>query len=109
VDGLNKIPWWAWLIVAALLSLATAHLPYGYYTFLRIVVFRFAAIVAFVGWEVGAASRRWSLVFIAIAILFNPLVPIYLHQATWFYFDLIAALLIFAHLLSKRVSWKKPD
>jgi Family of unknown function (DUF6804) len=107
VEGVNRIPWWIWLILAMLLSLATARLPYGYYTFLRITVCAFTALIAFAGWGDGTISRTWSIAFIAIAILFNPLIPIHLKRTTWFYVDLIAACVILAHLLFMRVGVTK--
>jgi hypothetical protein len=38
-----------------------------------------------------------------LAVLFNPLIPIYLSRGTWFYFDLLAAALFAAHLLFVRI------
>ena len=34
-----------------------------------------------------------------IAILFNPIIPIYLKRQTWFWIDLAAAAAILAHML----------
>ena len=107
MDGIHSIPWWTWLILTVLLSLATAHMPYGYHTFLRIIVCGFAVVIAAAGWEGGTASRKWSVAFIAMAIQFNPLIPIYLKRTTWIYFDLIAACVIVAHLLFMRVGMKE--
>lgn len=107
MSGVNRIPWWVWLIPAALLIMATARLPYGYYTFLRIVVCGFAALIAFYSWEDNTHSRIWSAVFAGMAILFNPLVPIYLSRADWFYLDIGAAIVIVAHLLAVRVTSKR--
>ena len=109
MEGINRIPLSIWLITATLLSVATAQLPYGYYTVLRIAICAFAGSVAVVGWDERNISRVWSIVFIGIAIMFNPIMPIYMKRTTWFYFDLIAAFLIFVHLFSMRLDWKKSD
>lgn len=106
--GINQIPWWVWLIPAALLIIATARLPYGYYTFLRIVICGFSALVAFLGWTDNTTSRVWSVAFAGMAVLFNPLVPVYLNRATWLYLDIGAAIVIVAHLMAVRVSSKEP-
>jgi hypothetical protein len=99
----KSIPWWLWLIPIALLFIATARMSYGYYTFTRIVVCGFAAFFAFVAWEDGPVSRLWSAIFGLLAVLFNPLIPIYLSRGIWFYFDLLAAALFAAHLLFVRI------
>jgi hypothetical protein len=97
------IPWWLWLIPIALLFIAIEKMPYGYYTFTRIVVCGFAVFFAFVAWEDGPVSRLWSAIFGLLAVLFNPIIPIYLSRGTWFYFDLLAASLFAAHLLVVRI------
>ncbi|AKD54860.1 DUF6804 family protein [Spirosoma radiotolerans] len=79
------------LLTAAVLlflaTLATLSLPYGFYTFLRIVVCGLAFYVAI--------QTRDSIValisLLVVAILFNPLVPIHLPQPTWRIIDLATA------------------
>ena len=94
----KSIPWWLWLIPIALLLIATAKMPYGYYTFTRIVVCGLAAVFAFVAWGGGPVSRIWSVIFALVAVLFNPIIPIYLKRTTWLGFDIGAAALFTAHL-----------
>jgi hypothetical protein len=93
----------------ALLLLATARLPYGYYTFTRFVVCGFGAFLAVTGWDGGPAARIWSALFALLAVLFNPLIPIYLHRETWFYFDIGGAAIVAAHLLFVRVGVLQPE
>jgi hypothetical protein len=99
----KQIPWWLWIIPIALLFMATGRMPYGYYTFTRIVVCGFGAFFAFLAWEGGPVSRLWSGIFGLLAVLFNPVLPIYLSRGSWFYFDLLAAALFVAHLLFVRI------
>jgi hypothetical protein len=99
----KQIPWWLWLIPIVLLFVPVARMPYGYYTFARIVVCGFGAFFAFVAWEDVPVSRLWSAIFGLLAVLFNPVIPIYLSRRTWFYFDLLAAALFAAHLLLVRI------
>jgi hypothetical protein len=99
----KSIPWWLWLIPVAMLLIATAKMPYGYYTFTRIVVSGFAALLAFIAWEGGPALRTWSVIFGVVALLFNPIVPIYLKRTTWFGFDIGAAILFAIHLALVRL------
>ena len=69
------------LAAALLLLIALGDQPYGYYTFLRWAVCVAAVVVAWIAWESDSEWATWP--FVAIAILFNPLVPIYLQRSTW--------------------------
>ena len=81
-----------------LLLVATARLPYGYYTLTRMVVCGIAAWFAIAGWNDSQMSRAWSAVFTLMGVLFNPIVPIYLKRGTWFYLDILTAAVFIAHL-----------
>jgi hypothetical protein len=100
----KSIPWWLWLIPVALLLLAAGRMPYGYYTFTRIVVCGFGAFIAVIGWD-RSSLRVWSVLFGLLAILFNPIVPIHLSRGTWPYLDIGAAIILAAHLVFVRLGW----
>jgi len=74
---------------------AIAEWPYGYYIFLRWITCITSILVAFQAFE---KNIDWAkVVFIVIAILFNPLAPIYLSRSTWVPLDITTAILfIFA-------------
>ncbi len=91
-------PWWLWIIASAMLLIATVRMPYGYYTVTRIVVCGLAAYLAYAGWERGVLSRLWSTIFGLVAVLFNPILPVYLSRRTWYPIDITVALLFAAHL-----------
>ena len=67
-------------IPAILLFLAFLELPYGYYTFLRLVVTGISLYAAFGLLEKGSINF-W--VMLAIATLFNPLIPVHLTKEIW--------------------------
>lgn len=80
------------LICTGLLLLALADLPIGYYTFLRIVV-TIGAIGIIIN-ELQDSLSFWVIIFGIIAILFNPLLPIYLNdKSAWMPIDIICAIL----------------
>jgi hypothetical protein len=80
------------LICSGLLLLALADLPIGYYTFLRIVVSIGAIGIIINDFENGLSF--WIIAFGIIAILFNPLIPIYLNdKSAWMPIDLIASVI----------------
>lgn len=77
-------------IAAVMLILACFHLPIGYYTFLRIAVFGIAIVLIVLNRSRGIDAA--NIITALLAILFNPIVPIYLHsRSTWLWIDLLAA------------------
>ncbi|MGM0408958.1 MAG: DUF6804 family protein [Bacteroidota bacterium] len=80
------------LICSLLLLLALVDLPIGYYTLLRIVVTIGAVVVVIT--EFNNGFNFWVISFGLIAILFNPLIPVYLNdKEAWMPIDIIAAVL----------------
>lgn len=79
------------LLPTAALALALLPLPYGYYVFLRLVITVsacFAALVAFRREErVGAIVVVNGL----LALLFNPVIPVYLTRELWAPIDMATA------------------
>jgi hypothetical protein len=80
------------IIAAILLFLALDRHPYGYYELLRFVV----CGVSIYGLYFSAKLEKigWAFTFGIIAILFNPLIPIYLRRGTWQFIDLAVAVLL---------------
>lgn len=76
--------------IAIALWLAIASWPYIYYTFLRWAV-SLAAI--YLGYRAYQGYRfGWVISFATIAILFNPLNPIYLSKSSWIFLDIVISL-----------------
>ena len=75
-------------IAAVMLLLAIRSWPYAYYQCLRVVVCAVAVFVVYksMGWRIS-----WPVfVFVPIAIMFNPLVPLHLSRPTWQGVDIAA-------------------
>ncbi|TPG14044.1 DUF6804 family protein [Pedococcus bigeumensis] len=86
-------------ISTIMLFLALGDHPYGFYTSLRWIVFASALGVSYVlhewnGTHVGEPVGRevGLVVFIGLAILFNPVVPVTLERGTWAPIDYFGAL-----------------
>jgi FtsH-binding integral membrane protein len=72
----------AWLIAATLLAAAvTQRQPYNFYVFLRWVCCAVFAISAFTANE--QHRKIWFWIFVVLAVLFNPIVPVHLQRDTW--------------------------
>ena len=91
------------LITSGMLFLSIVDLPIGYYTFLRFLVTIGAVIIVIS--EVQNGINFWVFAFGAIAIMFNPLMPVYLgDKSAWIPIDIIAAILFSI----KALTLKKP-
>jgi hypothetical protein len=78
-------------IIMLLLAIPSEIWPYGYYILLRWVVTGAALFILWIAYELE--KKTWLWIMGAIAILFNPIAPIYLDKGNWVVIDLIVAAL----------------
>lgn len=78
------------LIAAMMLLGAMAPLPYGYYQALRWVICGIGVYLAVNSYSWEKTWATWA--FGAIAVLFNPLIPIHLTREVWLPIDGICSL-----------------
>jgi len=89
-----------YLILAALLLLCLAPMPYGYYQLVRLVAMVAFAILAYAYWE--KEQKELAITFGVLCLLFQPFFKIALGRGTWNVVDVIAAiLLIVLHFKNK--------
>lgn len=84
------------ILCAIFLGLAAFKLPIEYYTFLRLTITIGALLI------VIAESKKkisiYSVVFGIVALLFNPILPVYLYKKSiWIPIDIATACLFFFH------------
>jgi hypothetical protein len=81
------------LLGAVLLLIAAAgkH-PYGFYMVLRLVITVGAVYWAWRVYKVG--QRAWTWMFVAVALLLNPFLPIRMQRAQWQQIDLYLGILL---------------
>ena len=84
---------WPGALAAVMLILAIFAWPYGYYVFLRWVV---TAISVYVAYSLGEAKDSKLWIFVGLAVLFNPFVPIHSTKTFWVIADLVSAGLFLA-------------
>jgi hypothetical protein len=78
------------IILAVLLLLCLAKMPYGYYQFVR-----FGALVGFILLAINAYEKgltNYMIVYIGIALLFQPFIKIALGRELWNIVDVIIAI-----------------
>jgi hypothetical protein len=84
------------LVIALLLVIAVFSLPYGYYQFLRWATCATAVYIAVMAYFWNQKWATW--VFGAIAILFNPIFPIYLTKEIWRIIDIICGVVFISSI-----------
>jgi hypothetical protein len=88
------------ITLVVLLLLCLLRMPYGYYQF-----FRFAAIIGFAilaYYEYERKNIPLVIVFVGLALLFQPLVKVPLGRQVWSIIDVIIAVGLIATLFIKK-------
>lgn len=96
------------LVAMVALVAGCLPLPMGYYTFLRILICAVAVILLFYP-KSGSITCR-HIVNGVVAILFNPIIPVYLHsKPAWIVIDAVTAgwFLLQAILFIKSTHYEK--
>ena len=91
------------LYIACCIILGIALLPItgGFYTLVRIAITIGAVIAAFQNSSNGI--NIWSIMFGIVAILFNPIIPVYLHdKGAWIMIDIIAMILFIIQIVRNK-------
>ncbi len=80
------------ILCAACCFLALLKLPIAYYTLLRIIVSLGAILAVYLA--IREKNYVWAFIFTIVAVIFNPLFPVYLHRKLpWMPIDIILGLL----------------
>jgi len=93
---------WLCIISGVMGFLAIFPWGYGYYQLLRIVLCISSVIVAY-GFYKSHLSG-WAMAFGAIAILFNPIFPIYMTRSSWSGIDVVVGIIF---LIASQASKKR--
>ncbi len=84
------------IITSVLLILALTKQPYSYYMLLRIIVFGTAIYGIYISSKY--VVRNWVWIFLIIAIIFNPISPIYMNREIWALIDISTSIVFFISL-----------
>jgi hypothetical protein len=90
------------IFLAILLILSLFDMPYGYYQFVRLAAMVGFAVLA--GFSYRQKREIETVVFVALAVLFQPLIKIALERTVWNIVDVIVAVGL---ILSASVSSKE--
>ena len=101
-----------WLIPLTLMALffiSIFDLPYGFYTFFRIVVFALSLFFGLVYYGLKGNISFISILSFLIAVLWNPIIPVYLDEDTWVTLDIVAIFLEAIMIYPSYKLWKNTD
>jgi hypothetical protein len=93
---------YVWFVPILILLIATLKIPYGFYFFIRLVVCLTAAYISFLEYNIKHKINVWVVFFASIAILFNPIIKIYLLREQWFYLDILCASVFLIHYIYQK-------
>lgn len=97
------------LIIAVILFISIAELPYGFYTFMRIAVTLLSAIYLFFAYMTKEKFSMMLIPNIIITILWNPILPVYLDKETWVVIDAIVGICELVVAFCSYRMWKNID
>jgi glucose-6-phosphate-specific signal transduction histidine kinase len=85
------------VLLAGLFIGCLLQVPYGYYQFLRLASLPLFGVLAFNEYK----RKYYSLTILCVcaALLFNPIIPVYLDRNTWQNIDKLMASLMFLWLM----------
>ena len=85
------------LILAVLLFICLADMPYGYYQFVRFVSF---VIFSFLAYNLSIKEQQFKVfVYISLALLFQPFFKVALGRQIWIYLDVIVGVYLILSIL----------
>ncbi len=87
------------ICLAAAAAAALAELPYGYYQLLRLAVCGGAVFLVFAEHQ-SEGRTVWLWALGALAVIFNPLIPLQLEREAWVIIDVAAALLFLGYAIA---------
>ena len=93
------------LSLLGLLVAVSANMPYDYYLLLRVLVCLTCVMGAVALWK-SEFREAWFWGLVALAVIYNPLVPLRLHRETWEWINIMSVpvfAVLFLLLRPKRV------
>ena len=93
------------IILAAMLFLCLAKMPYGYFQFVRFAVFLGSCLLAYNSYEKCLTNNM--IIFIGLALLFQPFLKIALGRELWNIVDVAVAAILIGSIFYKE-KFKEP-
>ncbi len=88
------------IVLAILLFICLADMPYGFYELVRFLALIGFGVLAYLSYEKKAETE--TVIFIGLAILFQPLFKIALGKPLWNIIDIVVAVGLVISLIKKK-------
>lgn len=88
------------VLLAALLLTCLAEMPYGYYQFVRLAGLVGFAVLAYDAFK--TKQQRMAIVYVFLALLFQPFIKVALGRALWNIVDVVVALILLVSVFINR-------
>ena len=89
------------MIPAGMLLFAIGRWPYSYYMLLRVVVLAAALLLAGLIYQKAKTFTLWVWLFVIVAIVFNPVVPLHLTRGIWSLLNLGSVVIFAGHYFTE--------
>lgn len=93
-----------WVVPILLLLIALLPLPYAYYQIMRWIVCGCAVYIAYKHYLEKEAFDKLVVIFVIVAVLYNPIEGIHLFKEAWIVID-VFAIIVFGYGWQR--SWKE--
>ena len=104
----EKTPILVWLVPIGLVLAALFPWPvYGYYIFLRIVMCIACAFLAYRQFVSNDRLDFWTILLGAVAVLYNPIIPVHLTREIWSVINVGTAAVLGAHWALVGRNWNQ--
>ena len=87
------------ITLSILLVLCLLKMPYGYYQFVRFIS---CIVFAYLAYQENLNKSKLVLVYVALAVLFQPFVKISLGRELWNIVDVIVAVFLIGTIVKKK-------
>lgn len=91
---------WIKILAIIILLCAVFDNPYGYYQFLRWSIMIIGGYLAYLSYI--SKKNNWTFIFIAITVLFNPIIPFYFSKDVWQILDIVTAVIFSYSLINNK-------
>jgi len=90
------------LILSILLLLCFLHMPYSYYQAVRFMAMFGFAVLAYYNYQQNKTTNAAVIIYVALAVLFQPFAKIALGRTVWNVVDTIVAVGLIISLFGKK-------
>lgn len=90
------------ICLSTIFVLCLFKMPYGYYQFARFVGMLGFALLAYFDYQKNKAINSGVIIYIAMALLFQPFIKVALGRTIWNAVDVVVSVVLIATLFTKR-------